>query len=793
MRATWAKLWARFKQAVVAIFLNRAYLRRTLVIVATVALSLLARELLVDTAVGAVADWISTMPEWVQFLIILVLAASGVAAFRLGRQRPKPDAVQTFLGGLPPAPSHLVGRDEDVGAVVEALENGGKVAVVGRRGVGTSAVAVHAAARVAEGLSETPIYIDLRGLANRPPQTPESALHQLMSRIGLPEPRSLQKRDLDDAARRLQAWYAEHKTVLMLNNVDDPRQVAPLLPVGRGGCSVVLAGSLDLEALPRIKIHQLDDLSEDAAIELLSAVGGADRVAQDPAAARDLVTECGHQPLAVRLLGQLLRDRDWPLRQFVDEMRRSARASRHFPLGGGQPDSLSRVWDAADVTYRDLSSEQRRVFRLLALVPTIEIGRNAASAVAGLAPERTTRALDELARRGLIESARPGYYRVRQLLAGSAGYHLINEDSQRQRQRARFRLARYYALLAEQYAEPLLFAHKQNDDPPTHSIVETEGYRWFRREHDTLLRLITSPAPDDELTRVKPWIWRLAMGLCTWYAVEGRLDPWQTVCQAILETPAPVGWRARLSGSTRMWAAEAAYWAHNELGVLYRRRGRTDNAYTELESALRIAEQWRLRSRAQVETNLGLVLVDKGQVDRAIRHLEQGLKLRGRSDVRGRAISELGLGIACLHAELHGTARRHLSHAANEFERLGDRAGQAAALNALGLVLAGQGDRTGIQEHWDLARQHYADAGDEVGEASVLLNIGADLLRDRPDQAAACRRILNESIQLRKGQPETIYTALVHERLGDAAFLDHDDVAAEFHRAEAQRILDGLQ
>jgi len=783
--------WARLKQGVAAVFLNRAYMRRTLVILATVALWLLARELLVDTAVGAVADWIGSRPMWAQLIIAAVLAAAGIAAFRLGRQRPKPDAVQTFLGGLPPAPSNLVGRDADVEAVVESLINGQVVAVVGRRGVGTSAVAVHAAARVAGRFPEIPTYMDLRGLSNRPPHTAESALHQLMSRVGLAEPRSLQRRDLDEAARRLQAWYAEHRTLLFLNNVDDPRQVSRLLPMS-GGCAVVLAGSLDLEALPRVRIRRLDELSEAAAVELLSVVGGADRVGQDPAAARDLVTECGRQPLAVRLLGQLLRDRDWPLRQFVDEMRRSARASRHFPPGE-QPDSLSRVWDAADVTYRDLSPEQRRVFRLLALVPTIEIGRNAAAAVAGLPPERATRALDELARRGLIESARPGYYRVRQLLAGSASYHLISEDSQRQRQRARFRLARYYALLAEQYAEPLLFAHKRNDDSPTTALVETEGYRWFRREHATLLRLITSPAPDDELTRAKPWMWRLAMGLCTWYAVEGRLDAWQTVCEAILQMPAPQGFRTRLTGTTRMWATEVAYWAHNELGVLYRRRGRTDNAYSELERALRIATQWRLRSRAQVETNLGLVLVDKGQLDRAIRHLEQGLKLRARSDVRGRAISQLGLGIACLHAELHDSARRHLSHAANEFERLGDRAGQAAALNALGLVLAGQGDRTGIREHWDLARQHYADVGDELGEASVLLNVGADRLRDRPDQAAACRRILTESLQLRKGQPETIYTALAHQRLGDAAALDHDEAAAEHHRAEAQRILDGLQ
>lgn len=781
-----------------------------LVLVAAAAASVLARELVLDTTVGAVYDWLVGAPAGLRAAALAALLA-GVAITvrpRLRRhRRPQPDVAEPAGSSLPPAPTSFVGRERDLEAVLELLAPGPGteheprlVGVVGHRGVGTSALAVHACHRIADQFPDGVIYLDLRGLATDSALSGESALHLVMHQVGLAEPRSRRPPDLEDAAVRLRDWLGQRRVLLLLNNVDQPEQVRRLLPAGPG-CAAVLAGSVDLERLPGVRLRRLAELPEADAVRLLAAVSGPGRVDRSPRDAAALVNECGRQPLAIRLLGQLLRDRGWQLPHVVDVMQQVARASPYAPEPG-ELGSFRQVWDACDVTYRDLTTEQRRLFRLLALVPTIEIGRNAAAAVAGLPPERTTRLLEELARRGLVESARPGYYRVRQLLAGSARSHLEHEDSRWRLDRARRRLVRYYALLTEQYAEPLLLVRRRAGGGLPAGITDTEGYRWFRREHETLRRLVTSPAVvplarsgagDRHLAALKPWLWRLAVGLCTWYAAEGRLDAWQEVCRAVLAMPTPRGWWVRLSFVARRASPTAvAFWAHNELGVVHRLRGETGPAYHELDIAVRLARGRRHRGLAQVQTNLGLVLIDQGQLELAVRELERGLALRSRSDHRGRAISALGLGTAHLHAGDLEAARRHLSRAANEFELLGDERGMAASLNAVGLVLVEQDDRIGTEEHWDLARRLYTEAGDDLGRASVLLNLGAELLRSRPEQAARARDLLTESVLLRVGHPETRHTALAYARLADASQRCGELDAAQLYRQEAARILDDL-
>lgn len=775
-------------------------------------LGVLAREIFLDTTIGAVYDRIREAPFIVQLVAVAALITGTVAGLKpwLLRRRPQADVTETPDNPLPPALTPFLGREADLddlvallGPPTDAPHKATVVAVVGWRGVGTSALAVHVTHRIADQFPDGVVYLDFRGPATESALTRESALYLVMHQVGLAEPRSRRPHDLDEAVKRLQRWLATRRLLLLLDNIDDPEQVRSLLPRGPD-CRAVLAGGVDLEKLSGVHVHRLRELSEPAAVRLLSAVSGRALATQDAQAATALVNECGRQPLAIRLLGQLLRDRGWPLSHVVEVMQRAARTSPYAP----EPEelgSLRQVWDACDVTYRDMSAEHRRLFRLLAVVPTIEIGRNAAAAVAGLPPERATRLLEELARRGLVESARPGYYRIRQLLTSSARFRLDHENSRRQLNRARLRLVRYYALLAEQYAEPLLLLQRRAGGDVPGGISNTKGHRWFRREHETLLRLVTSPAmapsapPTGEqypaaLTR---WLWRLAVGLCTWYATEGRLDAWEEVCRAILDRAtldmaATRGRWARLAAVRRVSPTDVAFWAHNELGVLHRLRGNTDAAFATLQTASRLARGRHRRGLAQAQTNLGLALIDQEQLDLAMRYLEEGLALRSRSDHRGRAISALGLGTACLHAGELDAARRHLSHAANEFDLLGDKRGSAASLNALGLVLAEQDDQLGTEEHWELARQRYAEAGDDLGVASVLLNTGAYLIRPGPDpvaRAAQARDILTESLRLRAGQPETRYTALAYLHLASASALCGDHDAAQHHRREAARLL----
>ena len=449
--------------------------------------------------------------------------------------------------------------------------------------------------------------------------------------------------------------------------------------------------------------------------------------------------------------------------------------------------ALRRVWDACDLTYHEMSAAHRRLFRLLTLIPTIEIGTHAAAAVAGLHSDRAAALLEELVRRGLVESASPGRYRVRQLLATSAQLRLEHEESARQLTRARLRIARYYAVLAERYAEPLLVGPIRPGREHERDAAIDESRRWFEHEHEVLFRLVTTqlrtgrPARHGDLAKqshsVDRLLWRVAVGLCRWYALDGRLDDWQEVVQAVLRMPLATS------------KAVIAFWVHTELGVVHRLRAEPRAAWQELQLAASVARGSHGRGLAQTQTNLGLLLIDQGQFDSAVRYLELGLALRSRSDRHGRAISTLGLGTALLRAGDLEAARQQLSQAANAFELAHDETGLAASLNALGVVLWEQNDRLGAAEYWELCRERYVAAGDDVGLAGVLLNIAADLIHTHPEQGADAVDMLSESLRLRAGHPQTRGTGLVNLHLGDALALCHDTDQAEQHWREALGIL----
>ncbi len=534
---------------------------------ATVVLGVVIKEILADYSIDLFRSGIAAAPLWLQLMVgaLLTVGVVVLVTQRLRLRRPRPDpAAQAgeAIGLLPPAPTNFVGRDDERDDLVGQLDSDTGphiVAVVGRRGVGTSALAVHVAHRVADLFPDGIVYLDLRGLAGGPELSAEAALRRVMEHVGLVGPRTGRPNDLDEASKRLQAWLRPRRVLLLLNNVDHVAQVRLLQPTG-AGCGAVMAGSVSLQSLPGVDTWPLQELSVADAVELLSAVSGRDLATEhDNRAAAELVNTCGRQPLAIRLLGQLLRDRAWPMDRFVQVMA-SGLGTSPYPHQPGA-ESFRQVWDACDVSYRDMSRAHRRLFRLLALVPTIEIGANAAAAVAGLPVDRTTRLLDDLARRGLVESARPGYYRVRQLLAASAHHHNEQDGTTRQLRRAIRRLIRYYALLAERYAEALIPLHGRVNKGRPADRARVESDAWFASEQELLFRLVTSLAvrvdvriggEERQLAVLRPWLWRLAVALCTWYAAERRLDAWQRVCQAILQMPAP------RSGWARIFAARRA-------------------------------------------------------------------------------------------------------------------------------------------------------------------------------------------------------------------------------------------
>ncbi len=461
-------------------------------------------------------------------------------------------------------------------------------------------------------------------------------------------------------------------------------------------------------------------------------------------AARELVRRVNGRPLAIRLLGQRLREHRWRPADVLAAINRPD--TTHDPMK-----------DLLDLSYRHLGRVQKRIFRLLALVPVTEIDAAAIAELAHVNLDRATAELDELVRGGLLESAAPSRYRLRQHLDDSARDRLAADEPRWRRRRAQLRLARYCATAAQERAEalsPIPLPEPGRRAAEYGHWARAEAMAWFGREHELLYQLVVGS--HSESWPLQRWQYRLAVALSSWYAEERRLGDWADVCTAVL------GMRLA-RGNPRV-----AVWAHNELGVIHRLRSSFDEAARDLDEAERLL-RGRRSGRAQVLTNAGLVLLSQGRPHEALRRLDEARRRRARRDRRGLAITHLALGVAYWRCGQPIEAGRALADAENAFRDLGEDRGLAAALNNLGLVLSAQGEEGGARERWALAEELYRQHGDTNGLARVMLNEAVSLLAGTDADLAEVERTLKSAIEQSGGQQPSVTEGLSLLHLGDIA------------------------
>ncbi|MGN9767891.1 tetratricopeptide repeat protein [Micromonospora sp. SD12] len=707
-------------------------------------------------------------------VIVLGLAAAMIVEWRRQRQQAAaPDDTEaTPAAGAPtlPWPAGFTGRAGHVDAIIELLRKEHAVAVVGRRAVGTSACAVQAANLCRDDFPDGQYYLDLRrggrGLDAR------QVLTALARILGTRPPASGRTDDLADAADELSGQLDGRAILVVLDNVDDPAQVRPLLPPTARTCRLLLAGTGALDALDGVVAHGLAEPDADDAVELFAAAGATAPVARphrpdprtDPAV-RALVELCGRQPRTVAELGRRTAQHGWRHGDVLDALRRAVDTPPHQHVAAS-PATL--LVTARDTAYHALGGEARRLWRLMSLSP-VPLDRPTLAALAGRRPDRVAALLHELATGGFVTGAPGDRYEVRPLLAPYARMHLRHAEPARRRVAAQARLTRHLARRAERHAASLAVVGPPDREPTL--ALDDDPYGWFDLHQELLLAVVRVPAGAAETLprRVRRWWFRLAVALCGWLAHAGRLDEWAQVCRTVLATP------------TADDRPEIAGWAHNELGVLRRRRHDPQGAATAL--SLAVAERGR-RGTAQARMNLGLVLLDLGQLDDAVEHLELSRRHRSAADRSGHALTDLGLGAARLARGELEVAHHHLVRAANAFRALGDARGYAAALTDLVLVHAGLGEHLDATQSWRAALREYDTVVDPTNRAAALLNAGAALLAATPAQARQAYGMLAESLRLREGRPTAgLGRTLLH--LGDAAAALGDAEEARRHWADA--------
>ena len=189
-------------------------------------------------------------------------------------------------------------------------------AIDGMAGIGKTALAVHAAYRLAGRFPDGQLFCDLHShTPGARPLEPAEALERLLRMIGVPS--ETIPAALDERVARWRAELAGRRVLVVLDNAVSAAQVRPLLP-GSPHALVLVTSRRRLGVLDGATVLSLDVLPWAEALELFGAVAGPARVAAEPAAAAEVVRLCGRLPLALRIAGSRLatgpagRSRRWP-------------------------------------------------------------------------------------------------------------------------------------------------------------------------------------------------------------------------------------------------------------------------------------------------------------------------------------------------------------------------------------------------------------------------------------------------------------------------------------------------
>lgn len=312
------------------------------------------------------------------------------------------------------------------------------VLVSGMPGVGKTTLAVHWAHRFAHRFPDGHLHMELGGADPAGAAEPlTEVLRRALSALGV-APRRMPD-GVDALAGLYRGLIAGRRVLVLLDDAAGTERVRPLLPASPGCLAVVtsrsaLSGLIASGARPL----RLEPLSPADAHTALARRIGAARLAAEPDAAEEIIARCGGLPLALAVVAARADSRrDVPLSAVAADLRAAGGVLDAFSAPGGTSDARA----AFRCSYRSLSPDGSRLFRLLSLRPGADGTLGEAAALAGLPVRRTRVLLGELTDAHLVSEPAPGRYALHDLLRVFAAELTEAHESPAEREAARNRLA----------------------------------------------------------------------------------------------------------------------------------------------------------------------------------------------------------------------------------------------------------------------------------------------------------------------------------------------------------------
>jgi tetratricopeptide (TPR) repeat protein/DNA-binding XRE family transcriptional regulator len=718
---------------------------------------------------------------------------------------------------LPRDIGSFTGRDAELSELLSVLaaaaEGGGVVgihAIDGMAGAGKTALAVHAAHRLAARYPDGQFFVPLH--AHTPGQRlvdPADALASLLLTAGaaaqqIPpgvEARAAQWRD----------FAAGKKILLLLDDAAGHEQVEPLLP--GTACSLVLITSRRrLTALEDATVLSVDTLTPADAAALLARLAGRPDLGPDAEAAGEIARLCGYLPLAIGMLARQLRHH--PARTGAELA--ADLASARDRLAVMHAENLS-VAAAFDLSYQELTADQQRLFRRLGLAPGPDIDAYAAAALDDTSVGTARSRLDELYDNHLITEPQAGRFLLHDLLREYARA-LADGDDDTESQAAVGRLVSYYAHVAAAASKHIATwttagGRPPPGSPPVHAprlTTAQEAAAWLEAERSNLFVTVGYAAealPQHAIA--------IATAMGGFLRASGRWDQAAAQYQTALNAARHAGDRPGQAGTldelgllqqltgdyaaatTTLAQAAALYaelgdqrgqtYALNHLGLVHQDTGDYQAATASHQTALALAREAGDRLAEAVSiTDLGQVQQMAGDYRAAIASHRQALAMFRSLDSpfdEADALCQMGFNECALGNYAAATAWHRQSLAV--FRRLGDRLGQAWAIGGLGEVQLATGDYPGASANLTQALQLYRELGSRRSEAVALNTLGDLSLATSANEEAYRRHSQALSIAREIGARSEEAWAL--EGMGKSLLPSNPDEAA-VHLREARVI-----